>query len=375
MSETIQRFNLNTMSGVFPGTRTMIYQRIRVAPFGASSHGQPDHGAPIQTWRWARVLWYDDPRSCVVELEAPDEAKAASQANQPAAWLVRIADPEPANLAQLLEGALAAVGWQWITCGSCAFWQPLAARTVDGLPTGRCMFSGAEAAKAEAAKAEAAKAEAAKAALAVVHPALSAQSMLALACAAWRSAGTQPLPRMGEAEADALDAIAPFRKRAEQESDERWTLAGQMRRWLRKSAPPAPAPMQTWEDRIVERSGVGAGAEPCFACQGRIANLGALVVATPEGDKQTFSVWRCRTCYTYYLNDWIDRWERTDSLETEERYFRLAPAEALEVIAVIDDVVHAEHPARRHERTAQRAWMLAFIGDRPLLSHQVRQGR
>ena len=94
-----------------------------------------------------------------------------------------------------------------------------------------------------------------------------------------------------------------------------------------------------------------------------------------KGDKQTFSIWRCRNCYTYYLNDWIDRWERTDSLETEERYYRLAPAEALAVLAVIDNVVDAEHPARRHERGAQRAWLLAFIGARAQLSHQIRQGR
>ena len=93
-----------------------------------------------------------------------------------------------------------------------------------------------------------------------------------------------------------------------------------------REAPPCTC--GTWEEGLIERSGVGAGTEPCFACQGRIANLGALAVATPEGDKQTFSVWRCRSCYTYYLNDWIDRWERTDSLETEESYYRLCPTEA-----------------------------------------------
>ena len=145
------------------------------------------------------------------------------------------------------------------------------------------------------------------------------------------------------------------------------------------AAHPADAQPQasaaSWEAKVIERSGVGAGTEPCFACQGRIANLGALAVATPEGDKQTFSIWRCRACYTYYLNDWIDRWERTDSLETEERYYRLAPAEALAILAVIDNVVHGEHPARRHERGAERAWLLAFIGARAELSHQIRQGR
>jgi hypothetical protein len=402
MSETFQRFNLKTMSGVFPGTRTMVYQRVRLAPLDTLIVEPTSAGAAGQEWRWARLLWYTDPPSCIVELEASEMTRVELEAsemtrveleasemtrveleasemtrtttadNDADPWVVRIIDPQPTTLAQLLKEALAAVGWRLIACGSCAFWQPLAARTVDGLPTGRCTYASAPDGAVETKSHD---------------TALSAQSILALACSAWRSAATSrsSTPGAAESEPAALNAIAPLRKRAEQESDERWTIVGQVRRWLRRSATPSSATPpsatqssaapQTWEARIVERSGVGAGAEPCFACQGRIANLGALVVATPEGDKQTFSVWRCRICHTYYLNDWIDRWERTDSLETEERYYRLAPAEALEVLAVIDGVVHAEHPARRHERTAQRDWMFAFVGERPLLSHQVRQGR
>jgi hypothetical protein len=171
-------------------------------------------------------------------------------------------------------------------------------------------------------------------------------------------------------------------KAAERESDERWSwwgrLWGQVRRGSadagRRDAD-AAMPSVAWEDKLVERSGVGAGTEPCFVCQGRIANLGALAVASPEGDKQTYSVWRCRQCHTYYLNDWIDRWERTDSLETDESYYRLAPQEALEILRVIDGVTDAEHPARRHEREGERAWMLQFLGERPKLSHQIKLGR
>ncbi len=98
-------------------------------------------------------------------------------------------------------------------------------------------------------------------------------------------------------------------------------------------------------------------------------------MATPEGDRQTYSVWRCRACYTCYLNDWIDRWERSDSLETEESYYRVAPQEALELLKLIDGVVDAEHPARRQERTAERMRMIEFIGDRRPLSHEIKQGR
>ena len=188
--------------------------------------------------------------------------------------------------------------------------------------------------------------------------------MLALPCLHWQPAGDRADARLRRRRRPLVE-LAPMPKRAERESDERWTLAGQVRRWLAASETPAARRRrQAWADRVVERSGVGAGTEPCFACQGRIANLGALAVATPEGDKQTFSVWRCRQCYTYYLNDWIDRWERTDNLETEERYYRLSPAEALEVLAVIENVVHAEHPARA-PRTRRTAAVDAGLSGRP----------
>jgi hypothetical protein len=166
-------------------------------------------------------------------------------------------------------------------------------------------------------------------------------------------------------------------KRAEQETNERWTWWGQIKRAFggRPQPEPPAAGARGWEEIVVERSGVGAGTEQCHACNGRIANLGALTVATEQGDKQTFSIWRCRLCYTFYLNDWIDRWERTESLETEETYYRLAPAEALAMLAVIDNVVDAEHPARRHERDAQRRWMLDFLAGHVPLTHQVKQGR
>jgi hypothetical protein len=334
----VQRFNLATMSGIFPGTRTMVYQRVQLASL--------DAGSAATAWRWARILWYTDPLACVVELEAA--------AGSPATPLVRIAEPAAATLAAVLAEALATVGWRLRTCGTCAHWQPTPARTLDDLPAGDCT----------------------QRSTGTAPPAmLATQSLLALPCDHWAAADRAVAERAATVESAPATTLAPIRKRAEQESDERWSWIGQIRRWLRKSAPARVAPALTWEERIVERSGVGAGTEPCFACQGRIANLGALAVATPEGDKQTFSVWRCRNCYTCYLNDWIDRWERTDTLETEERYYRLTPAEALEALAVIDNVVHAEHPARRHERDAQRTWMLAFSAEHALLSHQIRQGR
>ena len=342
MREPFPRFNLATMSGVFPGTRTLVFQRVRLAPRAAQSE-------PAEL-RWARVLWYTDPPACRVEWEGRSDASAEEGEE-----LLQIGSPAPALLGQQLVDALAAAGWQLVSCGSCGHWQPLSLHTADGLGSGRCQVRGTT------------DSGAGHPALLSADSTLLVQSVLALSCAAWQRSGET---RCQETQERA--AMTPIPRRAERESDERWTWAGQLRRWLGR---PPTADRQSWEERLVERSGLGAGADPCFACQGRIANLGALVVATPEGDKETFSVWRCRSCYTYYLNDWIDRWERTDSLETEERFYRLSPPEAIEVLAAIDQVLYADHPARRHGRGAQRDWMLSFLAGRPVLSHQVRQGR
>lgn len=347
MSDDFQLFNLGTMSGVFPGTRTMVYQRVRLAPEVDAGSAQSQPAQPAQ---WARILWYADPPACVLELEmrGGGETRESTQA------LLRIPDPLQGDLMPRVEAAAAAAGWRLRNCGTCAHWQPLTARNPDGLPTGRCGWQAASQDDQEA------------------SVGLSVQSGLALECVHWQSKGNAP-------QAATYDhgtgmTVGPIRRRAELESDERWTFMGQIRRFLGRGRS-GGARAEGWAEKVMERSGVGAGTESCFACQARIANLGALAVATPEGDKQTFSVWRCRNCYTYYLNDWIDRWERTDSLETEERYYRLAPAEALAILAVIENVVDAEHPARRHERDAQRSWMLAFMEGRQPLSHQLRQGR
>jgi hypothetical protein len=347
LATSFQLFNLQTMSGVFPGTRTMVFQRVRVRPVRQGVEGSP-------AAQWARLLWYEEPAACVVELGSS---------------LLRIPEPLAGDFGRRLQEALAANGFQLMACGSCAFWQPLAAQTGDGLPAGRCMVKGNAGENACA------------------PDALAAQSLLALDCSHWQAADGERV-QQGEDGAAVQEppsnepvTLGQFSKRAERESDERWSWWGRLRRRLAgrsaasRQVRQAPVAAASWQDRIVERSGVGAGTEPCFACQGRIANLGALAVASPEGDKETFSVWRCRQCFTYYLNDWVDRWERTDSLETEETYYRLAPQEALEILAVIEGVMDAEHPARRHERAAQRVWMLQFLNARPVLSHQIKQGR
>ena len=120
LTTSFQLFNLQTMSGVFPGTRTMVFQRVRVRPIGQDDEEQ---GAA----QWARLLWYEEPAACVVELGS---------------ILLRIPEPLRGDFGKRLEEALAANGLRLMACGSCAFWQPMAVQTGDGLPAGRCIVRG-----------------------------------------------------------------------------------------------------------------------------------------------------------------------------------------------------------------------------------------
>ena len=76
------------------GTRTMIYQRVRLQSLADASD-----------LRWARILWYDDPPACVVELEGRGATNAGSAAQ--ATPLVRIPDPGGAEFVRVLRAALA----------------------------------------------------------------------------------------------------------------------------------------------------------------------------------------------------------------------------------------------------------------------------
>lgn len=333
------RFNLATMSGVFPGTRTQIYQRLQLVGIDQRTGAvQPDQRA------WLQLLWYDEPAVCVGYLLAAP--------GQSAALLFELADPQAQDFLLRLQRELAHQGWQMRSCGGCRFWQRLATQTDDGLPLGACGWQAEQAGLA-------------------VPPLLTYQSGLALACSQWQAAA------VGSA---ALPMTAPLTptplRRAAESAEIRLSLWRRLwRRWRQRSGQPGKRTAGDWATQLVERSGVGAGTENCFVCQGRIANLGALTVASAENDKETYSVWRCRTCYTCYLNDWVDRWERLDNLETEERYYRVAPAEALTLLMSMEEVSGGEHPNRRHERQAQRQFFTEFMANHPVLSHQIRQGR
>ena len=334
-ADPIRSFNLDTMSGVYPGTRSQQYQRLRLR----TVEGE-------RAVEWVQLHWYTDP---------PAVAMFARQepAGQPAqVWR---ASPPPAapELASTLRAILAAQDRSAEACFACQHFQPAAGVSDGGLPFGRCGWGQGDEATATG-----------------IPNVMAVQSALALACdqflpgqadqaaAPIADLDWPPLavPKSAELDPDRL----PFWPRLLHRLSERWR---------------APASPSSWAEQIVERSGVGAGTEPCFVCQGRLANLGALAVATPEDDKQTFSVWRCRACFSLYLNDWTDRWERLDNLETEESVYRLAPAEAFAALAIIHATTGGDHPGGRGRRMQQRAQMHALVSGKSPLSHQIRQGR
>jgi hypothetical protein len=305
----------------------MVYQRLRL------------HSKEDAQGQWYQLQWHSDPAAAVL-LQLPP----AIPSSPPIFTLVK---PQRGDLAHRLHEELDYAGLQADACYICRHWQPASLRNDDGIPLGRCRWSDAEGA---------------------LPAVLATQSALSLAC--------EHFQRLEKPQPSALDAsqagFPPLRvpKAAELDPD-RLPFWPRLWRRLRRRKSPQPH----WADQIVERSGVGAGTEPCFVCQGRLANLGALAVSSPEGDKQTLSVWRCRSCCTTFFNDWTDRWERLESLETEERYYRIAPAEAYAALHIVQATKGGDHPGQRQDRRSQRAQMLALVAGKPPLSHQVRQGR
>lgn len=325
----IENFNLDTMSGVYPGSRTMVYQRLRLRPAADGSHD------------WLQIQWYVDPPAAVMGATARTQRRRD--------MLVRLEAPTDLSFLPRLHQVLTQAGEVPDACFACRNWQPMPQRTPDGLPVGRCRWGEGLVANSQP-----------------TPDALAHQSGLSLACDHY-----QPVTEVAAIPEEVpAEPVAPVPKAAELDAD-RLPFWPRLLHFLRGR----PRLSADWTSQVIERSGVGAGTEPCFVCQGRLANLGALAVASPEDDKQTLSVWRCRACYTTYINDWTDRWERLDSLETEERYYRVAPAEAYAALRIIHTTSGGDHPARRHERRQQRAQIMALLSDKTPLSHQVRQGR
>jgi len=316
-------FNTKTMSGIHPGSRTAQANIIR---WQSQSDGEIGLG-------WARILWPGEGGDAEVYLLKNGQGWA----DQPALRVPGESSGKP--IGALME-ALTASGRQPRVCGTCRWWQPLTkTANPEGVPLGLCSWAD-DGVNTVTGNCE--------------------QSALALECPHWQTGAQTP----------ALLFAKPAAAEAPTPSAGWW--AGLKKRLMGKSESNQPIPSLPV---MTERSGVGAGTERCLACHGRIANLGALTLATESDDKRTVSVWRCRLCHTFYLNDWIDRWERLDSLETDESYYRLAPGEAFGLLTLFRETPGGEHPKERHSRGAQRLQIEAFLKDRLRLLHQIKQGR
>jgi hypothetical protein len=310
-------FNLDSMSGIHPGRRSAVYQRLLIAPRERAE-------SPAT---WYRLSWDGHAPGPLFHAEGNTLGDDLSE--------FRLALSESRQAGAELVRELGRRGWTLHACAACAFWREQPQATPDGIAAGRCAYRPDDISPGAAQE-------------------LLSQSALSLACPQWLAAdNAAPLPPAGE------------------------TVSGE----------PAPPASSLWRRlvallfrpqsarrriavSVLPAKSTAVGTEPCFVCQGRIARLGSTTFATRQNDNDTFTVWRCHACYTTYLGDWVDRWVRTDSLETEEAFYRIAPAVAADLLAAFE--------ARRAETIdagTLETRLRALVQETEPLSRQVKQGR
>lgn len=231
-----------------------------------------------------------------------------------------------------VQAAVTARGWEVQACGACVYWH-VTSTDLSG-STGVCAWPSADPPRGSSAQ----------------QRVLAAPCMHFAATAA--DAGPQPAAAVPPVEA-APGTGRPWWQRLR----------------LRRSGP-SMTPPGLREQEVAERSGKRPGTIPCLACPGRMANLGAQNCRTSEGDERTFSIWRCRQCLGYYLNDWTDKWVRTDSLEVVDIYYRLAPQESLTCLGMIEQVSLKRMPA-----ADLQTWMETYLTGRVATRSEVRRAR
>lgn len=330
-------FNLETMSGVFPGVRTRRYHTIWLLPEEADKE-------PL----WAKIFWYQEADTAVV-LRADGEE------------IARFEHSTDNNALPVLDQALEEAGWCRATCGNCHFWRQVKKSESEGWRWGRCSW--------RIGRDEEGSWTREREASVLVREQLELQSALALKCPHWLKrehtvAEQEPHPPSTETE-----ETAPTGTRRR-----KWWQATKLYRRLVGSRVNS-ARHQPATDSQLEQSGLSAGTEPCVCCHDRMANLGALVTESEEGDAQTLSVWRCRDCRSTFVNLWTDRWQRLDSLETEEALYRVAPDEATLVHAQIQQAHQGGRRQACGQQNEERIWLLEFLEGRIPVVHQVRRGR
>lgn len=325
-------FNPDTMSGIYPGDRSAVYQRVL---------GQQIEAADVPA-QWLQVSWDGQPPGPLVSVDrGSEEAYCISD--------FRLVISDPREACRALAAELFARDMDLHACGSCGFWDEVTGTTADELPSGRCAFpvAGVEPALAP--------------------PELAVQSAFSLACTHWIPRD-QFVPPVKVSDGDHAQAnVAPTAAAAsEVAGPSPWQRVRSLLTRARRDPDdprrkPIPLPKKV----------TAVGTEPCFVCQGRIARLGSHTIRTDEGDNETFTIWRCHICYSTYLGDWIDRWVRLDSLETQEAFYRIAPP-------VASDLLSRFHAAKVQDAAARQDLELqlrSLTAETEPVSRQVKQGR
>ena len=343
-SEELRLFNLDTMSGVFAGTRPPDYRRLRLGSLAD----------PTATLRWYELHLYTIPPSMTLYRHDPDPEKS------PPAALCSISEPPRNRVVDSLQIELANQGLWLHACGSCHYWQQSPSIDFGQEPVGRCHWASEESVGRQ------------------LPMTLARQSPLSLGCTHWRKAkDPQQVSQLGHDLGSST-----FSDRAEpcvapQGTQSKTNLRDIWNGWRSRVRPIGDSRTQAtdWNEHIQERSAGQAGTQACLVCPGRLVNLAALSIDTPDGDAQTLSVWRCRTCYTIFLNNWIDRWKRLDTLETEESYYRLAPREAFRILDLLDPAFAPDSQEGHSRRRQQHGAILQFINSQQPLGRQIKHGR
>ena len=374
---SLPRFNPATMSGIFPGTRPQYVWQLLVcplAPGGDSAAGLAAEAKGDQGPQWAQLHWYEttseEPAAAATlalflhtevlcteggawrssPLLTLDWAAAGSAAERDAEQPSIDVERVDTALVDALNLKLAAVGWQLLSCATCAHWRP---RGKAGCCTWRATLV-ENGGQDDAYRAS--------------EP-LTSQQPLALACLHWQAA---PVACKRSVHTPSTTSAAGESKPGAADSAKRTLWQRVLSKWAGRPVDDAPG----WRRQLLERlqgpGSISAGTEPCVACVGRSVNLGAWSGKNARGDAETWSVWRCNRCHTFYANRWIDRWVRLDSLETEETLVRIAPHEAFALLAQIVDGHSAGDGSASDACTA--AFQQIFESRSPL-AHQVKHGR
>lgn len=371
----LQSFNLETMSGVFPGTRTRRHHLLQLSGANDSESSMEIDQDTNPKAAWAKIYWTEEPATAV----------AVDQSGQEV-FQIEVTHVE--TIFGEIAHAFLLQNQQVVACGTCQHWERnLTVDEREEPSYGKCgkrseiiLESHPNPVPSDNSFADNLADE------------LTLQSSMALSCLHWQVRMASSMSSKDGSETKQADNASPALNfgsapksdvdLSEVQVNRSWWVE-KFRQWIGSNQAPekkqSAQQMSKTAKRVslkqLDRSGVGAGTEPCLGCHGRIANLGALVVQTTEGDRQTYSVWRCRNCAATYLNSWIDRWERLDNLETEETLYRVAPTEALQLLVRIHGIDGGDHPQERETRDDERDWFEAFRHDRSALSHQIRHGR